>query len=391
MSVRRWCAVAAACMLLLLAACAPNPYELAVPDVTVGAPGVPVASPEPSPDPAGSLPVAHPAPASPVTEPELSPETSPEPTPTPEDLPPAAEEEPAPEPLFVPGERAERIRELQHRLLQISWLSGEITDTYDQRTRSAVDGFQSKRGLPILGYVDQETWDRLLDMTREPTHDELHNIRVAGPTLLERGDKGDEVRDLQARLQQIRWFHERVTENFGPATEQAVRGFQGKRELPVTGAVDQATLDALYDMTRQPTAEELSGEVRQRSLDPSALDPRCMTGRVACISKGGRQLAWVVDGKVQFTTDVRFGSELTPTREGVFQIGWKSRDHVSSIYHSPMPYALFFSGGQAIHYSDDFRRNGYNGASYGCVNIRDKDVARTLFEISRVGDKVVVY
>ena len=121
------------------------------------------------------------------------------------------------------------------------------------------------------------------------------------------------------------------------------------------------------------------------------LDDRCLQGRVVCISKAQRKLAWVIDGQVQATMDVRFGSELTPTRNGVFAVNWKSRDHVSSLYDSPMPYALFFSGGQAVHYSADFASRGYNGASHGCVNVRDKAAVSALFDAAKVGDKVVVY
>lgn len=121
------------------------------------------------------------------------------------------------------------------------------------------------------------------------------------------------------------------------------------------------------------------------------LDSRCLTGRAICISKKERKLRWVVDGQIRMTLDVRFGSELTPTRNGAFKINWKSRNHVSSIYHTPMPFAMFFSGGQAIHYSSDFARRGYNGASHGCVNVRDHASIAKLFDLARTGDKVIVY
>lgn len=120
-------------------------------------------------------------------------------------------------------------------------------------------------------------------------------------------------------------------------------------------------------------------------------DPRCMTGRVVCISKTSRTLTWMIDGKALMTTDVRFGSQFTPTREGVFSVYWKSRHHVSTIYHTPMPYAMFFSGGQAVHYSADFAARGYAGASHGCVNVRDEGKIASLFAQVRNGDKVVVY
>jgi len=62
-----------------------------------------------------------------------------------------------------------------------------------------------------------------------------------------------------------------------------------------------------------------------------------------------------------------------------------------SIYHTPMPYAMFFSGGQAVHYSADFAARGYRGASYGCVNVRDRSGIQSLYEQAQIGDKVIVY
>ena len=56
-----------------------------------------------------------------------------------------------------------------------------------------------------------------------------------------------------------------------------------------------------------------------------------------------------------------------------------------------MPYAMFFSGGQAVHYSSDFAARGYNGASHGCVNVRDLGKIKILFDEVQVGDKVIVY
>jgi lipoprotein-anchoring transpeptidase ErfK/SrfK len=112
---------------------------------------------------------------------------------------------------------------------------------------------------------------------------------------------------------------------------------------------------------------------------------------VLCIDKSSRTLRWVVDGEVRELVDVRFGSAYTPTREGVFSVYFKSRDHVSELYDTPMPFAMFFSGGQAVHYSPDFAAVGYNGASHGCVNVRDHDAVAGLFDQVEVGDRVVVY
>jgi peptidoglycan hydrolase-like protein with peptidoglycan-binding domain len=210
-----------------------------------------------------------------------------------------------------------------------------------------------------------------------------------GPALLAEGDEGEEVRELQARLRQIDWFQADVTGFYGDLTVEAVRGFQAKREIPVTGEVDRRTLDRLHGMTTEPTAAELANQLG--SNVPGALDPRCETGRALCVDKSSDTLRWVVDGQVLKTVDVRFGGASTPTREGTFSVTYKSRDHVSSLYDTSMPFAMFFSRGQAVHYSPDFASVGYAGASHGCVNVRDYDAVAWLYDQVSVGDKVVVY
>ncbi|WP_215105546.1 L,D-transpeptidase family protein [Streptomyces sp. McG3] len=211
---------------------------------------------------------------------------------------------------------------------------------------------------------------------------------TAPPRVLMRtGSESDRVRELQARLRQIGHFGRNPTGYYGSVTADSVRSFQAKRRLPVTGSTDAVTWQRLLAMTRVPTAAELDPPTERPLAAP---DERCLKGRVLCISKKSRTLAWMNDGRVVSAMDVRFGSEYTPTREGVFEVFWKSRDHVSTLYDTPMPYALFFSGGQAVHYSADFAANGYGGASHGCVNVRDKKKVAALFDQVKNGDKVVV-
>ncbi|MEV7240128.1 L,D-transpeptidase family protein [Streptomyces sp. NPDC093248] len=211
----------------------------------------------------------------------------------------------------------------------------------------------------------------------------------AAPRVLwSRGDSGTGVRELQARLRQAEWLFDGPTGTYDDLTERAVSGFQGKRGLPRTGELDTVTWQRLLGMTHRPGKWELYLMGGQPADPP---DPRCLTGRVLCVSKTSRTLRWMVDGRTVETMSVRFGSQYTPTREGVFHVYWKSRHHVSTLYDSPMPYALFFSGGQAVHYSYDFAARGYAGGSHGCVNVRDEAAIAALFAQVRVGDKVVVH
>ncbi|MGW7254160.1 L,D-transpeptidase family protein [Streptomyces sp. NPDC054834] len=238
---------------------------------------------------------------------------------------------------------------------------------------------------------------------RSPVHIRLPSSRASAPAAPEssagpapapadvlwaRGDSGTDVRELQARLRQIDWLFDGPTGTYDDLTEQAVKGFQRKRGLPQTGRTDTVTWRRLIGMTHQPGTWELYLMGGQPAAAP---DPRCLTGRAVCISKTTRTLRWMIDGRTVSTMAVRFGTQYTPTREGVFHVYWKSRHHVSTLYDSPMPYAMFFSGGQAVHYSYDFAARGYAGGSHGCVNVRDEAAIAELFAQVRNGDKVVVY
>ena len=219
------------------------------------------------------------------------------------------------------------------------------------------------------------------ERTRRPAEPVRQPVMAAG-------SHGSQVRELQARLAQLGLFGRSPTGYYASVTAAAVRAFQRQQGLPATGAVQPSAWSALRSRTRQPSHAELYPPTTKPIGTP---DPRCMTGRVICISKRSDTLAWMVDGRVVSAMDVRFGSQYTPTREGTFAITFKSRHHVSTLYHSPMPYAMFFSGGQAVHYSSDFAARGYSGASHGCVNVRDKRKIAALFAAAKKGTKVVVH
>ncbi|WP_019874771.1 L,D-transpeptidase family protein [Sporichthya polymorpha] len=210
-----------------------------------------------------------------------------------------------------------------------------------------------------------------------------------GEPILAAGDEGRAVKVLQVRLQRVGVRDMPTTGLYGKETVAQVKSFQKQLKFARTGAVDEATLKAL---------EARTGKVDQIALATGADKPyggrlpaSCLRGKVVCVDQRARTVRWVVNGKVKMRLDARFGSTETPTREGVFVVQRKSRDHVSSLYHTSMPFALFFDGGQAVHYSPDFARRGYAGASHGCVNTRDYNSMETLFGRAKLGDRVVVY
>ena len=68
----------------------------------------------------------------------------------------------------------------------------------------------------------------------------------------------------------------------------------------------------------------------------------------------------------------------TPT--GNWKAKWASRNHRSRKYdNAPMPYAIFFKGGYAVHATFDTKRLG-RPASHGCVRLAPEN-ARTLYQL----------
>jgi peptidoglycan hydrolase-like protein with peptidoglycan-binding domain len=155
------------------------------------------------------------------------------------------------------GDRGWRVRVLQSRLHQLDLHSEVVTSTFDRETRDGVATVQRRRGWTADGIVDERTWLKIVSLTTRPTSEALHNVYTPGEPLLQLGDSGMRVRRVQARLKQVRWYDGRVTGRYTQATVRAVEGFQAKRRIPVTGAVDRRTLTRLEEMTREPTRAEL--------------------------------------------------------------------------------------------------------------------------------------
>jgi lipoprotein-anchoring transpeptidase ErfK/SrfK len=208
--------------------------------------------------------------------------------------------------------------------------------------------------------------------------------KYTGP---EKGETSSGVLALQRRLIKAKALGSAYdTGYFGSRTEAAVKKFQRRYGLAASGKVTRSTWKKLVAKT---------GTIKIGSSASSKgkkIDRRCQySGRALCIDKTRDKLYYMKNSKIIRTFDARFGCASTRTREGRFRVNWKSRHHYSTIYHTPMPYAMFFSGGQAVHYSSDFARRGYNGCSHGCVNIRNKAGIRWVFDRVRVGDRVIVY
>lgn len=190
------------------------------------------------------------------------------------------------------------------------------------------------------------------------------------------GAYGSKVAKAQQRLT---WSGILVKDSgrYKQSTVDAVTRFQGKFGLAQTGVVNKAT-DAML-----------------KKLKLKKLPSSCTSVALSiCVDKTRKVAQLVENGKVTISLDARFGSVNTPglaTREGIFSIQRKAVVHMSTEFHTSMPYSMFFSGGQAVHYSQYFAADGYSGASHGCVNIRDLAGIKKMYAKAPLGTRVVIY
>ena len=284
-----------------------------------------------------------------------------------------------------------QVRELQVRLRLAKYIAVyDVDDRFGMVTREAVLKFQKDNGLRATGIVNQQTWDALLARTRAPTEAELNNTDVG--TWFVAPEQAGYMMELQHRLRQVGLYQGTIDGAFNATTRRAIEAWRTRIGLPVSEVMDERTWTPLISRTRNPRYADLFDAPPASTLTQE-LDPRCASGKVVCVSKKQQKMSYVVDGKVRFTREARFAMPGWEGPDGEFRIWYMNSDTVSKIFgeRTPMPYAIFYQGNVAIHYSQDFAHKGYEGGSHGCSQLRDYQVAKWLYEQLKVGDRVVVY
>jgi hypothetical protein len=176
----------------------------------------------------------------------------------------------------------------------------------------------------------------------------------------------EHVYELQYRLKRVGLFAVAPTGYFGPITEAGVKAFQARNGLTPTGIVG-------YD-TWRPLIKQ---SVRGRGAVP---DGCTSWGWHACYNRRWHQVNLYHGGKLLNSWLVRGGGSTTRTRLGTFRVYYRDIDHVSTLFDTPMPYAQFFSGGQALHGSR-LMMDPFVDHSHGCVNFWTED-ARQLWNLT---------
>lgn len=151
-------------------------------------------------------------------------------------------------------------RNLQRYLRQLAYFDNSIPfvpidGNVGSDTTDAIRAYQARRGLPVTGVADQETWEALYE-------DYLLSLEEESPPspfspfpsnpkdyALKLGDKGFPVSAVQHMLEEISVFYPispvEITGIYDDATRDAISEVQTRYLLPVTGETDKLTWNAL--------------------------------------------------------------------------------------------------------------------------------------------------
>lgn len=175
------------------------------------------------------------------------------------------------------GDRGQAVQDIQGRLTALGFRIDppELEeDRFGPSSDAAVRSFQQQRGLLADGMVGRHTWQELVE-AGYVLGDRVLYLRY--PYF-----RGDDVRSLQARLNQLGFDPGREDGILGGQTATAVRDFQRNVGLAPDGIVGATTLEAL---SRIRSSVDGPGRTSVRETE-TLRSPGSLQGRVVAIDPG---------------------------------------------------------------------------------------------------------
>jgi len=140
-----------------------------------------------------------------------------------------------------PGDTGAAVRTMQATLYELGYYDGSRDGVYGATTQDAVRAFQIRNKVkPVDGIAGNKTLTKLYSGTAVAAAAKTTEYKT-----LRKGDRGDEVVQMQDSLQQLGYLAT-VTGYYDDATVAAVRSFQSRNGLSVDGSAGQETLAVLY-------------------------------------------------------------------------------------------------------------------------------------------------
>lgn len=141
------------------------------------------------------------------------------------------------------GDKDENVKLIQEKLINLNYMNTEASGIYLEKTKQAIINFQNENGIKPTGIADKETIHKLSEtMFRE----------------LKPGDNSFSVIKLQEKLIALGYLDTKATGLYKNQTENAVKTFQQRNSLPITGIADIATQDVIYKQYMQHVKENIA-------------------------------------------------------------------------------------------------------------------------------------
>lgn len=163
---------------------------------------------------------------------------------------------------LAPGDEGEAVRDLQHRLGSLGFESSPSeTGTYGEATKAAVRAFQTARGLRVDGICGRQTWSGLVEA----------GYRLGDRLLYHRTPmlRGDDVVELQEKLNALGFDAGRGDGIFGPRTAEALRDFQRNVAAVADAICGPESIAALERLSRFASGSVASVREKEALRDGS--------------------------------------------------------------------------------------------------------------------------
>lgn len=144
--------------------------------------------------------------------------------------------------LYRLGDQGPAVRDIQDRLAGLGFDSTDQRSSFGEDTQRAVADFQRAKGLDVDGIVGPDTWRSLYEA----------GYRLGDRLLFLRRPmiRGEDVAELQSRLNALGFEAGKADGIYGPDTETAVIDFQHNRHLAEDGRVGPEVVTELHLVTR---------------------------------------------------------------------------------------------------------------------------------------------
>ncbi len=166
------------------------------------------------------------------------------------------------------GDRGSEVTALQTRLEALGCYGSEVTGIFGPKTEAGVKSCQQQFGLPVDGIAGPKTLAALNG--NAVTQDSGNFNSAAREVLLQPGDRGANVTELQQRLQNLGYSTGGIDGVYGEMTAAAVRQFQQSRQLNPDGKFGSQELAAIEGMQSLPVTQPSNSAISLAPLAPGA-------------------------------------------------------------------------------------------------------------------------